>query len=276
MRLFIPDGNGGRQEIEALRGLPGPPGETGPAGPRGAAGPAGPAGKDGDTGPQGPPGPKGDSGATDWSGITGKPRTFTPESHKHSIADLTDLPRINTGAYADNLVQRATGGHITVPTGTPPQRYYVPSKDYVDEAVKPANMGLTGLINVRMEYNTDRFKESEWCVPIESSSTRSKPHLTITQDGPDYVYLNRSFGNKSTYVTLLNDYPNGVCDKFGISLSRINNKKRSTYDVNLLSFGPVSVLTSSSDFFCFHVTNPVSTTAEVPRRVYLTLAVLEF
>lgn len=321
MRLFIPDGNGGRQEIEALRGLPGPQGETGPAGPTGPRGAdgapgkdgqPGPAGKDGQTGPagergpagptgprgadgtpgkdgqqgpagadgkQGPPGPKGDKGdpgTTSWSGITDKPRVFPPESHKHSISDLTDLPRITTGAYANDLVKRGTGGHITVPTEAPSESYYATSKAYVDDAVKGANMGLTGIINLKLEYNTSRFTKSEWCVPIESSTLRSKPHLTIQNDDPDYVYLFRNFGNKSTYVTLLNDYPNGVCDQFGISLSRSNNKTKSSYDVNLLSYGLVSVLTSSSDFFAFHVTNPASSSSSVPPRVYLTLAVLEF
>lgn len=285
MRLFIPDGNGGRQEIEALRGLPGPQGEAGPAGPAGPRGadgatgkegPQGPPGPQGERGEQGPPGPAGQGGTTSWSGITDKPRVFPPESHKHSIADLTDMPRITTGAYAGDLVQRGTKGHISVPTEAPSERFYATSKAYVDDAVKGANMGLTGIINLKLEYNTSRFTKSEWCVPIESSTIRSKPHLTIQSDGPDYVYLYRNFGNKSTYVTLLNDYPNGVCDQFGISLSRSNNKTNSRYDVNLLSYGLVSVLTSSSDFFAFHVTNPASSSSSVPPRVYLTLAVLEF
>lgn len=285
MRLFIPDGKGGRQEIEALRGLPGPQGERGPAGPAGPTGPRGadgPSGKDGNTGPAGPPGPQGpqgppgDSSTATWAGLNDKPTVFPPESHKHSIADLTDMPRITTGAYANDLVKRGTGGHITVPTEAPSESYYATSKAYVDDAVKGTNMGLTGIINLKLEYNTSRFTKSEWYVPIESSTIRSKPHLTIQSDGPDYVYLFRNFGNKSTYVTLLNDYPNGVCDQFGISLSRSNNKTKSSYDVNLLSYGLVSVLTSSSDFFAFHVTNPASSSSSVPPRVYLTLAVLEF
>ena len=288
MRLFIPDGKGGRQEIEALRGHPGPQGERGPAGQRGADGKQGPPGEPGKQGPPGEPGKKGppgepgkqcppcDSSTATWDGLTGKPRVFPPESHKHSIADLTNMPRISTSANEGDVVKRGTNGHLTVPTEAPSERYYATSKAYVDEAVRPANMGLTGIINLKFERNTSRFTGSEWCVPIESAVVRSKPHLQLTQNGPDYVYLSRSFGNKSTYVALLNDYPNGIADKFSLSLSNSNNKNSSSHTRNYLSFGPVPVLTSSTDRFAVHVETPASSSGDVPSSVYLTLAVLEF
>lgn len=285
MRLYVPDGNGGRQEIEALQGLPGPQGATGPAGPAGPRGADGPQGKDGPPGPQGvqgPPGepgkqgPPGDSSTATWAGLNDKPSVFPPESHKHSIADLTDMPRITTGAYADDLVKRSTGGHIAVPTEVPPERYYATSKDYVDDAAKGANMGLTGIINLKLERNTDRFTGSQWCVPIESAVIRSKSHLRIEQRGDDYVYLFRDFGNKSTYVTLLNAYPTDVAHRFSLTISGSNNKTSSKYTKNYLAFGPVPVLTSSTDFFAVHVESPASSSSAVPSAVYLTLAVLEF
>lgn len=279
MRLMVPDGKGGFEEITVLRGERGMPGEQGNPGPPGEPGKKGDPGPPGDPGKKGDPGDKGEPGppgTTTWAGLNDKPRVFPPESHKHSIADLKDLPRITTGANEGDVVKRGNEGHITVPTGTPPQRYYAPSKDYVDEAVKPANMGLTGIINLKFERNASRFTGSEWCVPIESAVVRSKPHLQLTQNGPDYVYLSRSFGNKSTYVALLNDYPNGIADKFSLSLSNSNNKTSSSHTRNYLSFGPVPVLTSSTDRFAIHVETPASSSGAVPSSIYLTLAVLEF
>lgn len=52
MKLYVPDGKGGREELKVLRGDPGP---------------------QGDRGPQGDPGPPGKPGTTTWDGITGKP-----------------------------------------------------------------------------------------------------------------------------------------------------------------------------------------------------------
>lgn len=287
MRLFIPDGNGGRQEIEALRGLPGPQGEAGPTGPagpagptgpRGAAGPAGPAGKDGSTGPQGPPGPKGDSGATAWSAITGKPSTFSPESHKHSIADLTDLPRITTGAYANDLVQRGAGGHITVPTGTPSERYYAPSKAYVDDAVNAANMGLSAIINIEFQTgHKGRYdgSDGEWCLPIQSSTIRSKSHVSVSQADVDYIRFTRPYTNNSTYVTVLRTHPHDLIDVYQLAMARTNNKRLSNYSPDLLKFNMAPVLSSTTnDSVAFHVTRPSG--RSLSDKVILTLGLLEF
>jgi hypothetical protein len=40
-------------------------------------------------GPAGPQGPQGAAGASSWNDITGKPATFPPASHTHSLADLS-------------------------------------------------------------------------------------------------------------------------------------------------------------------------------------------
>jgi hypothetical protein len=82
--------------------VPGPPGPTGPQGATGPTGPQGATGATGAQGPQGPPGPtgagtgdmlksvydnSGTAGIVDaaesvpWTGVTGKPSSFTPATH---------------------------------------------------------------------------------------------------------------------------------------------------------------------------------------------------
>lgn len=59
-----------------------------------------------------------------WSGVTGKPATFTPEAHTHAISDVTDLQETLTGLRQDvnakpskdtnttySLTQDSTDGH---------------------------------------------------------------------------------------------------------------------------------------------------------------------
>lgn len=62
--------------------------------------------------------------AVPWSGVTGKPTTFTPEAHTHAISDVTDLQETLTGLRQDvnakpskdtnttySLIQDSTDGH---------------------------------------------------------------------------------------------------------------------------------------------------------------------
>lgn len=62
--------------------------------------------------------------AVPWSGITGKPTTFTPEAHTHAISDVTDLQETLTGLRQDvnakpskdtnttySLIQDSADGH---------------------------------------------------------------------------------------------------------------------------------------------------------------------
>lgn len=62
MKMYVPDGKGGREEWKVFRGDPGPQGEPGPPGKDGAAGKDGSDGATGDRGPKGDPGPKGSPG----------------------------------------------------------------------------------------------------------------------------------------------------------------------------------------------------------------------
>ncbi|MEU1432114.1 GDSL-type esterase/lipase family protein [Nocardia sp. NPDC005746] len=102
-------GNTGQQGAQGIQGPQGDTGATGPQGPKGDTGNTGAQGIQGATGATGAQGPKGDqgiqgiqgatgatgpAGTTDWSGITGKPSTFTPSAHTHPAADISDSTTI--------------------------------------------------------------------------------------------------------------------------------------------------------------------------------------
>jgi hypothetical protein len=123
-----PPGPTGPQGIQGVAGPQGPKGDkgdkgdtgdVGPAGPQGIQGPQGPQGPQGaqgiqgNTGPQGPTGPGVPTGGTlgqvlvknssgdydtlwqtlsiDWAAVTGKPSSFPPSAHSHTIPDVTGL-----------------------------------------------------------------------------------------------------------------------------------------------------------------------------------------
>lgn len=140
--------------------LKGEKGDKGDTGARGAQGPRGPKGDLGPKGDKGDPGKDGTMrfedltdaqreslrgkdgapGTTSWSGLTGKPSAFPPEAHKHTVADITDLPTPSTRNDPQTLVARDHMGNIDV--SDPFQNIHATNKRYVDNATKWAN--LTG------------------------------------------------------------------------------------------------------------------------------------
>lgn len=87
------------------------------------------------SGPMGPEGPKGDSGASTWADIKSKPSKFPPEDHKHKVAEISDLPKIDKNVSGDALVQRYGNGAILVPD-PPPTSTSATSKAYVDARIQ--------------------------------------------------------------------------------------------------------------------------------------------
>lgn len=70
-------------------------------GKQGPAGPKGDKGDRGDVGPRGERGERGETGpAASWGNIPGKPTTFTPATHAHSIAEVTGLQAALNGKAA--------------------------------------------------------------------------------------------------------------------------------------------------------------------------------
>lgn len=126
MKMFVPDGKGGREEWKVFRGDPGPQGGRGPKGDKGDTGDKGPkgdSGQKGDRGPQGDPGPPGKPGTTSWEGITDKP-------------EVSDAPKPNT------IVQRSESG--TIRAAYPQGPNNVATQQYVDnEVAKKADASHT-------------------------------------------------------------------------------------------------------------------------------------
>lgn len=89
------------------------------------------------SGPMGPRGPKGESGVSTWREIDGKPSKFPPEDHKHTVADITDLPAIEKNARPSSLVQRWSDGTLSVPSNPGSSDNSATSKWYVDKVAFP-------------------------------------------------------------------------------------------------------------------------------------------
>ena len=177
MKMFVPDGKGGREELKVFRGDPGPQGDRGPQGE------PGPPGKPGNDGKPGKDGLDGKPGTTSWSGITDKP-DVTPflrngsivqrdsngrsyinspnsnfdiankgyvdaevgkkadTSHKHTMADITDLPPVSDAPKGDTLVVRSASGAIRAAYPQGPDN--VATQKYVDDEVaKKADVNHT-------------------------------------------------------------------------------------------------------------------------------------
>lgn len=106
------------------------------------------------TGPKGDRGPAGESGK--WTDLTGVPTKFPPESHKHQVADITDLPTIDKNAKPSTLVQRWNDGTLSVPANPGTSNNSATSKWYVDtttDAVKRSGQLFFGSWDTKEKGN---------------------------------------------------------------------------------------------------------------------------
>lgn len=94
------------------------------------------------TGPKGDRGPAGESGK--WTDLTGVPTKFPPESHKHQVADITDLPTIEKNAKPSTLAQRWSDGTLSVPSNPGDSDNSATSKWYVDTTTLPREITRLG------------------------------------------------------------------------------------------------------------------------------------
>ena len=95
--------------------------------------------------------------AVPWSGVTGKPTTFTPEAHTHAISDVTDLQETLTGLRQDvnakpskdtnttySLIQDSTDGHKLTFKGSDgsTKTVTIPDNDHNDNTWRDVVDGL--------------------------------------------------------------------------------------------------------------------------------------
>lgn len=95
------------------------------------------------TGPKGDTGP---SGATTWDRVENKPTTFPPASHKHVMADISDLPEVKPVVANRSIVQRWSNGDIEVPINPGMGKGSATSKEYVDTAVAAEKARTVGMV----------------------------------------------------------------------------------------------------------------------------------
>lgn len=66
-----------------------------------------------------------------WSAITGKPSTFAPSTHTHTVSSITDLPNVDVDNVADTVVRRTSTGNINAKL--PTLAGHAANKHYVDD-----------------------------------------------------------------------------------------------------------------------------------------------
>ena len=87
------------------------------------------------TGPKGDRGPAGESGK--WTDLTGVPKKFPPEDHKHTSADISDAAAyFGSPAFANRLVKVNPTGHLH-DTNDPSEDNQLTRKAYVDKVAFP-------------------------------------------------------------------------------------------------------------------------------------------
>ena len=99
------------------------------------------------TGPRGEKGEPGTSGASTWEAIAGKPTKFPPESHKHKMADISDLPEVSQNKTGWTLVRRLISGQVSV--GEPVSSEHATTKKYVDDQDKATLAEAKALVESR-------------------------------------------------------------------------------------------------------------------------------
>ena len=155
------------------------------------------------TGPPGDRGPAGESGK--WSDLTGVPKKFPPEDHKHQVADITDLPTIEKNAKPSTLVQRGSDGTISVPSNPGSSDNSAASKWYVDTTAFPREITSLG-----SKEDLDNFKTTGVYHQARTVNARNGTNYPVDQAGllevfnPDASMIYQrytEYGGKNTVWT---------------------------------------------------------------------------
>jgi len=150
-------------------------------------------------GPQGPAGP---AGTTTWAGITGKPSTFPPSAHVHTIADVTGLQGVLDG-------KQAVGSYATLTDGKVPAAQ-LPS--YVDDVIEAANLaalpatGETGKIYVTLDTN----KTYRWSGSAYVEISASPGSTDAVPEGSTNLYFTNARASAAAPVQSVNGQTGAV------------------------------------------------------------------
>lgn len=102
------------------------------------------------TGPRGEKGEPGTSGASTWEAIAGKPTKFPPESHKHKMADISDMPKVTYWGEKGTIMSRDMDGMSRLaPSSVPKDGDHVTHKKYVDGQDKATLAEAKALVETR-------------------------------------------------------------------------------------------------------------------------------
>ena len=107
-----------------------------------------------------------------WSGITGKPSTFTPSTHTHTIANVTNLQTTLDGKAANKAMTGAgassagTMGLVPAPAAGASNRYLRSDGTWVvppdtNTTYSPATASANGLLTAADFKKLQRFTEAE-------------------------------------------------------------------------------------------------------------------
>ena len=120
-------------------------------------------------------GPKGEDGAKTWDEVQDKPAAFPPESHKHTMSEISDLPKISSWGNPNTIPVRDANGRFFV--SDPEQSGQAANKSYVDTAVASERIRTIGM--VWMVETEDQAQKKE-------SSCQKGDFIQVAQTGNIY------------------------------------------------------------------------------------------
>lgn len=120
-------------------------------------------------------GPKGEDGAKTWDEVQDKPAAFPPESHKHTMSDISDLPKISSWGNPNTIPVRDANGRFFV--SDPEKSGQAANKSYVDTAVASERIRTIGM--VWMVETEDQAQKKE-------SSCQKGDFIQVAQTGNIY------------------------------------------------------------------------------------------
>ncbi|MER0078002.1 hypothetical protein [Corynebacterium marquesiae] len=120
-------------------------------------------------------GPKGEDGAKTWDEVQDKPAAFPPESHKHTMSEISDLPKISSWGNRNTIPVRDANGRFFV--SDPEKSGQAANKSYVDTAVESERIRTIGM--VWMVETEDQAQKKE-------SSCQKGDFIQVAQTGNIY------------------------------------------------------------------------------------------